>query len=576
MITNKDSLGNTLTKEQIEYFKNTKVVDKKGNLLVCYHGSPNPGFKEFNPKGSKSQFGKYKFDTYNVNYFSTNKRNASSFTEFGYDDGTIYECYINIENPFIVDNKSEAEMKSSFNIKDDRIQKRREELFERIWNKWDGVIVDYSDYRFNQINNDLRKINLTLKPSQDYEEDADPEDIEYFDLVELGNNSTWGAEYPIVYSYSTDEIFGELKDEIKERIVGSDEDYAAFSTDEIVNYVISLNEDGETYDGIIIEDILDSKEMFSEYATDIITLKSSNQIKEITNKTPSSSNRIDEENIEDLDDVDFENDPLLYLDDDEEFDLDKEQRNQISRLRASNKGKVYYIPQDIKTLLNKEKQRYGWLNNYDIKEVDLEKVIKDNGLDNPEHGMFSRRVDRWGEDPSLYYYNKGKEDWLYSPIRLTSDGRIVDGNHRLWALYNNGYSKAEVLVPKQSRINEQLLLEVSRRDLINKSKNGRAYKDQSKGKNRWERKRLSQIAISVRDYNSIDMNAFFKKDILTIVVPVHGETDDYQVKIRFNGVVEELQNRVKSSNNKLDYRTISQALSLVFNSSDVYIHCSCP
>ena len=45
----KDSVGNILTKEQIEYFKDSKIRDKSGNLLVCYHGTQNPGFKEFNP-----------------------------------------------------------------------------------------------------------------------------------------------------------------------------------------------------------------------------------------------------------------------------------------------------------------------------------------------------------------------------------------------------------------------------------------------------------------------------------------------------------------------------------------------
>lgn len=42
----KDSDGNELSPEQQEYFKNSKVVDKDGNLLVVYHGSPSK-FTEF-------------------------------------------------------------------------------------------------------------------------------------------------------------------------------------------------------------------------------------------------------------------------------------------------------------------------------------------------------------------------------------------------------------------------------------------------------------------------------------------------------------------------------------------------
>ena len=36
-----DSNGNELTKEQAEYFKDSKVRDDEGNLLVVYHGSPD-------------------------------------------------------------------------------------------------------------------------------------------------------------------------------------------------------------------------------------------------------------------------------------------------------------------------------------------------------------------------------------------------------------------------------------------------------------------------------------------------------------------------------------------------------
>lgn len=110
--------NNILTKEQERYFKNSKIRDSKGNLLICYHGTPTPSFKEFNSSQANSQFGEYKFNKHNVNYFTTNKDAASSYTEFGYDNGSnVYACYINIEKPFIVDNKSLSEIKSSFNIK---------------------------------------------------------------------------------------------------------------------------------------------------------------------------------------------------------------------------------------------------------------------------------------------------------------------------------------------------------------------------------------------------------------------------------------------------------------------------
>ena len=37
------------------------------------------------------------------------------------------------------------------------------------------------------------------------------------------------------------------------------------------------------------------------------------------------------------------------------------------------------------------------------------------------------------------------------------------------------------------------------------------------------------------------MNTFFKKDILTVGIQVRGETNNYVVKIKFSGILEELR-----------------------------------
>ena len=255
----------------------------------------------------------------------------------------------------------------------------------------------------------------------------------------------------------------------------------------------------------------------------------------------------------------------------ESQELDDIIRDTIEFERKYRKGETFKLPQDLKDKFIKDYP------NYEFKVVRLEDVVKKNQLDNFEHGMYSRRTNVWGTNPELYQYMKHKES-QFNPIRLSQDLRIIDGNHRIWALYNNGYTNAEVLVYKDSKLTEALLLEVSRRDLINKSKKGADYSpnNQGLGKNRWERKKWSRVANSTREFNSIDMNTFFKKDILIVNVPVQGETDNYIVKIKFSGVVAEIQKNVQANNNKLDYRIISQALSKVFNSGDVYEHCSCP
>ena len=128
------------------------------------------------------------------------------------------------------------------------------------------------------------------------------------------------------------------------------------------------------------------------------------------------------------------------------------------------------------------------------------------------------------------------------------------------------------------RIDESLLQEANRQDLLNKSKNADNYSknNQSRGKNRYERRLYSHISNSVRDYNNINMDAFFKGDILEFGVKVQGETDDYIVTITFEGILKELQREVKGNNNQLNFRCVLRALMSTFNNRDVYVSCSCP
>lgn len=121
-----------------------------------------------------------------------------------------------------------------------------------------------------------------------------------------------------------------------------------------------------------------------------------------------------------------------------------------------------------------------------------------------------------------------------------------------------------------------LLVEANRSELINKGKKGANYKDTSKGKNRYERRLRSRISSSVATYNKIDMDSLFKRDILTVGIQVHGETDDYIVTMRFSGLLAELRQQLKNNNNKLEYKVIARAMSRVFNSGDINMHCNCP
>jgi hypothetical protein len=135
---------------------------------------------------------------------------------------------------------------------------------------------------------------------------------------------------------------------------------------------------------------------------------------------------------------------------------------------------------------------------------------------------------------------------------------------------------------EKQTLQEQCLLgllrldEATRNQLIAQSRNVGRYKDTSRGINREQRKKYSKVANAVKSYNSINMNDLFKKDILQVDIPVVGETDEYTVTIKLEGAVAELQKNIKNNSNKFEFRTIIQALTKVFNTSDIWVKCSCP
>lgn len=125
--------------------------------------------------------------------------------------------------------------------------------------------------------------------------------------------------------------------------------------------------------------------------------------------------------------------------------------------------------------------------------------------------------------------------------------------------------------------NESYLTEKTRQQLLDKSRNGAAYApdNRAKGRNRFERRKYSKVAATIKDYNSIDMNAFFKGDYLEFAVPVHGETDDYVVTVTFERILPRLQQEVRSDRNRLSEKAVLRALLGAFNTGDVYVSCTC-
>ena len=83
-----DNNGRKLSAEQQEYFKDSKVRDEEGRLITVYHGSRQGGFTVFNR---------------NLNYYTNNKDMAGSYSP----KGDMYEGYLDIKKPFVVDAKND-------------------------------------------------------------------------------------------------------------------------------------------------------------------------------------------------------------------------------------------------------------------------------------------------------------------------------------------------------------------------------------------------------------------------------------------------------------------------------------
>lgn len=179
-----DNQGRTLTKEQQEYFKDSKVRDENGNLLEVYHGTEaNSGI----PK-------EYWFTIFDIDkskistmgdgfYFTDNYDRASSYA---HSKGNVYKSYLNITNPFTLKNNMtfEETVKSinpNYNIDNLKMENRnkfdgtklRKYLID---NGYDGISLSGTYVAFNS--NQIKNVSNT-KPT------SNP-DIRYSQ-----NNETW-------------------------------------------------------------------------------------------------------------------------------------------------------------------------------------------------------------------------------------------------------------------------------------------------------------------------------------------------------------------------------------------------
>lgn len=251
-----DSDGKELTKDQKEYFKDSKVVDDNGNLMVLYHGSSNAGFTTFN-------------DDEPI-YLATSRFTANKFTSdpsvmgkvFNSETGRgeIYKCYANIENPLIVNaEKTIVSGKVNADIE-----------YYKASGKYNLVLTD----------KDGNKYTFTTYNLSDYFDDKTINQINnYFDKHEASG----------LYDAAKYSIRGKKVD-VKKPAPYWDIDFNGKNVelDDIVKYA---REQG--HDGVIVNNVIEGPGATSreEGTTDVVVFKA-NQIKETSNEHPSDNSDI--------------------------------------------------------------------------------------------------------------------------------------------------------------------------------------------------------------------------------------------------------------------------------------------
>ena len=133
-----DNQGNTLTKQQQEYFKDSKVRDENGNLKVLYHGTPN-------------EFTKFSYDFIGSNgtalgkgfYLTDNIDIAEGYTTRDGKQGKVMKLYANITKPMSLKEKT---------ISKDDFKKFIEAVDKKTDNQF---LSDYGDIDYEGYNNVL-------------------------------------------------------------------------------------------------------------------------------------------------------------------------------------------------------------------------------------------------------------------------------------------------------------------------------------------------------------------------------------------------------------------------------------
>lgn len=252
-----DNKGRKLSEKQQNYFKDSKVVDKNGNLLTVYHGTNYGGFMVFDARDSGN--GNYKYDNNIVNFFTNSREMAESYTNDKTNVDTSKIKSINEIQKYISDLSNEwgndivlARNNNGYVLtSDDGYTKLG--TYKNLRELSDEFRQDIENYfAYGDSFGGVYEVYLDIKKP----------------LVVEGNNKSWNE--------LTNPLTGEKN----------------VTTNDIIQSAI----DSKKYDGVIFNNITDygwqiSSETKSNNSV-FVTIKNSNQIKAVNNVNPTRSKDI--------------------------------------------------------------------------------------------------------------------------------------------------------------------------------------------------------------------------------------------------------------------------------------------
>ena len=209
-----DNQGRTLSKEQQEFFKDSKVRDENGNLLTMYHGSPSD-FTIFNKSLSDED------NVLGKGFYFTSDWGAAqhySTKQGTLDNGKVYEIYLNIQNPFIIDDLDTSSLAEKIHEIDPDVdimdydygvastEKMTNYLID---NGYDGIKAGYETYvvfNSNQIKN-VDNTNPTSNPDIRYSLTPDY-GMQHRPSTDYGDASNFEENMPDVFEHPEWYMFG--------------------------------------------------------------------------------------------------------------------------------------------------------------------------------------------------------------------------------------------------------------------------------------------------------------------------------------------------------------------------------